>query len=189
MQLTSPPTVLRRITILLLLILIALAWAPRAALAQAIVRGDTIPAGEVVDNDVILSGDVVHLAGTVRGNAFVAGREVVVDGHVEGSLFAIAQRITINGAVDGGAYTLGLVAQLGSEAAVGQNFYFLGVSLSSTRGAQIGRDLVALSLGAHLQGSVGRDTRLIAGLVQFLNLFMDNTLGPTPTAAARLMSH
>ena len=187
MQLTSPPTVLRRITILLLLILIALAWAPRAALAQAIVRGDTIPAGEVVDNDVILSGDVVHLAGTVRGNAFVAGREVVVDGHVEGSLFAIAQRITINGAVDGGAYTLGLVAQLGSEAAVGQNFYFLGVSLSSARGAQIGRDLVALSLGAHLQGSVGRDTRLIAGLVQFLNLFMDNTLGPTPTAAARLI--
>ena len=187
MQPSSRRTTLRRIALLLLLSLIALAWAPRAALAQAIIRGDTIPAGEVVDNDVILSGDVVHLAGTVRGNAFVAGREVIVDGHVEGSLFAIAQRVTINGVVDGGAYTLGLVAQLGSEATVGQNFYFLGVSLSSTRGAQIGRDLVALSLGAHLQGGVGRNTRLIAGLVQFLNLFMDSTLGPTPTAAARLI--
>ena len=187
MQPSSRRTTLRRLALLLLLCLIALAWAPQAALAQAIVRGDTIPAGEVVDNDVILTGDVVHLAGTVRGNAFVAGREVVVDGHVEGSLFAIAQRITINGPVDGGAYTLGLVAQLGSEAAVGQNFYFLGVSLSSARGAQIGRDLVALSLGAHLQGGVGRNTRLIAGLVQFLNLFMDNTLGPTPMAAARLI--
>jgi hypothetical protein len=129
---------------------------------------------------------VVRLAGEVNGNAFVAGREVVIDGHVTGSVFAIAQRITINGAVDGGAYTLGLVSQLGSEAVVGQNFYFLGVSLSSSRGAQIGRDLVALSLGAQLQGSVGRNTRLIAGLVQFLNLFMDNSLGPTPTAAARL---
>lgn len=187
MQPSSPRTTLRRIALLLLLVLIALAWAPRAALAQAIIRGDTIPAGEVVDNDVILTGDVVHLAGTIEGNAFVAGREVVIDGHVEGSLFAIAQRITINGAVDGGAYTLGLVTQLGSEAAVGQNFYFLGVSLSSARGSQIGRDLIALSLGAHLQGSVGRNTRLIAGLVQFLGLFMDTTLGPTPTAAARLV--
>jgi len=45
---------------------------------------------------------------------------------------------------------------------------------------------VALSLGAHLQGSVARNTRLIAGLVQFLNLFMDRSLGPAPTAAARL---
>ena len=182
----SPKTI-RRIVFLLLLIVLTVAWAPQAALAQAIIRGDTIPAGEVVDNDVILSGDVVHLAGTVRGNAFVAGREVVVDGHVEGSVFAIAQRITINGAVDGGAYTLGLVAQLGSEATVGQNFYFLGVSLASARGAQIDRDLVALSLGAQLQGSVGRNTRLIAGLVQFLNLFMDRSLGPAPTAAARLL--
>jgi hypothetical protein len=169
-----------------LLILLAFAWAPRTALAQTIIRGDEIPAGEVVENDVILSGDVVRLAGEVNGNAFVAGREVVIDGHVTGSLFAIAQRITINGAVDGGAYTLGLVTQLGSEATVGQNFYFLGVSLSSARGAQIGRDLVALSLGAHLQGSVARNTRLIAGLVQFLNLFMDRSLGPAPTAAARL---
>ena len=180
------PKTLRRIAFLLLLILLAVTWAPQAALAQAIIRGDEIPAGEVVDNDVILSGDVVRLAGEVNGNAFLAGREVVIDGHVTGSVFAIAQRITINGMVDGGAYTLGLVTQLGSEAAVGQNFYFLGVSLASARGAQIDRDLVALSLGAQLQGSVGRNTRLIAGLVQFLNLFMDRSLGPAPTAAARL---
>ena len=187
MQPTSPHTTLRKIAVILLLILLAFAWAPRTAFAQAIIRGDTIPAGEVVDNDVILSGDVVHLSGTVRGNAFVAGRDVIVDGHVEGSLFVIGQRITIDGAVDGGAYSLGLVALLDSEAAVGQNFYFLGVSLSSSRRSQIGRDLVALSLGAQLQGSVGRDTRLIAGLVQFVNLFLNRDLGPAPTTAARLI--
>ena len=68
------PKTLRRIVFLLLLILLAATWAPQAALAQAIIRGDKIPAGEVVDNDVILSGDVVHLAGEVNGNAFVAGR-------------------------------------------------------------------------------------------------------------------
>lgn len=171
-----------RAAILLLLILFAMAWAPRAALAQAIVRGDEVAAGEVVDNDVILSGDVVRLSGTVRGNAFVTGREVIIDGHVEGSLFAIGQRITINAQIDGGAYTVGVVVQLGDAAAIGQNLYFFGVSLASERGAVIGRDLVALSLGAHLQGSVGRNTRLVAGLVQLFGLFMDTSLGPTPTA-------
>ena len=76
----SPKTI-RRILFLLLLILLTIAWAPQAALAQAIIRGDEIPAGEVVDNDVILSGNVVLLAGGVNGNAFFAGRGVVMDGH------------------------------------------------------------------------------------------------------------
>jgi len=53
MPTTTPHRALRRIAVLLLLLLIAAAWTPRAALAQAIVRGDEIPAGEVVDNDVI----------------------------------------------------------------------------------------------------------------------------------------
>ena len=60
---SSSPKTLRRIAFLLLLILLAVTWAPQAALAQAIIRGDEIPAGEVVDNDVFLSGYVVHLAG------------------------------------------------------------------------------------------------------------------------------
>ena len=184
---STPYKTLRRIVLLLLLILVAVAWTPRTALAQAILRGDTIPAGEVVDNDVILFGDVVRLAGTVKGNAFITGRDVIIDGHVEGSLFVIGQRITIDGAVDGAAHSLSLTTLLDSEAAVGQNFYFLGVSLSSSRRSQVGRDLVALSLGAQLQGNVGRDTRLIAGLVQLVNLFLNRDLGPAPTAAARLI--
>ncbi len=180
MQHPSPQRTARRLAVLLLLTLIALAWAPRAALAQAILRGDTLPAGEVVDNDVVLSGDVVHLDGVVKGNAFVAGRLVIIDGQVEGSLFALGQRVVINGTVDGSAYVIALVGELGQGSAIGQNFAFLGISLSSARDSRIGRDLMALTLGAQLQGTVGRNTRLMAGLVQFLGLFMDVTLGPTP---------
>ena len=180
MQHSSPSRTFRRLAVLLLLTLIALAWAPRAALAQAIYRGDALPAGEVVDNDIVLSGDVVHLAGVVKGNAFVVGRQVTIDGQVEGSLFALGQRVVVNGEVGGSAYVVGLVTELGQGSAVGQNFAFLGISLSSARDSRIGRDLMALSLGAQLQGTVGRNTRLIAGLVQFLGLFMDVTLGPTP---------
>ena len=182
MKPSSVPKRSARLVALLLLSLVLLAFAPRTALAQDIIRGEVVAEGEVVENDVIMSGDEVRLAGTVKGNAFIIGRDVTVDGHVEGSLFTIAQRITINGTVDDSVYLLGLTAQLGSEASVGQNLNFVGVSLTTARGSQIGRDLNGLSLGAFLQGSVGRNTRLIAGLVQFLNLFMEGTLGPTPEA-------
>jgi hypothetical protein len=168
-----------------LLICLALLLGPRPALAQAIVRGDTVASGEVIDNDVVLSGDAVRLAGTVKGNAFISGRDVVVDGVVEGSLFVIGQQVIINGAVDGSAYVLALSGRLGGEGSIGQNLYFVGVSLATEQGSTIGRDLNGLSLGAILQGSVGRTTRLVAGLVQFLDLFFD--FGPAPEAlTARL---
>ena len=182
MKPSSRLTIPGRLVLLTFLALFVLALAPRTALAQGIVRGDLLAEGEVIDNDVIMSGDEVRLAGTVKGNAFIIGRDVTIDGEVEGSVFTIAQRITINGTVGGSAYLIGLTATLGSEGDVGQNVNFVGVSITTARGSQIGRDLNGLSLGAFLQGSVGRDTRLIAGLVQFLNLFMEGTLGPTPEA-------
>ena len=163
-----------------LLVLTGLSIAPQTSFAQAIIQGDRLEAGEVIDNDVVLSGDDVQLAGTVKGNAFITGRDVVIDGIVEGSLFVIGQRVTINGTVGGGAYVIAVSSRLGATAEVGQNLYYLGVSFVSERGSQVGRDLVGLSLGAILQGSVGRETRLIAGLLQFVNLFFDFALGPTP---------
>lgn len=181
MQLSSSRRLLIRGLAIFFLILIGFAIAPRAALAQDIFQGDQLGSSEVIDNDVIMSGDVVLLAGTVKGNAFVTGRDIIIDGNIEGSLFAIGQRITINGRIDGSAYTVALSSRLASTGEVGQNLYFVGVSFVSERGSQVGRDLVGLSLGAILQGSVGRDTKLIAGLLQFLNLFFDFALGPSPS--------
>lgn len=173
------PTLMRGIAIFLL-ILIGLAIAPQTLFAQAVIRGGNLYPGEVIDNDVIMTGDAVQLSGTVKGNAFISGRDVVIDGTVEGSLFVIGQRVTINGTVGGGAYVLSISSRLGAAGSVGQNLYYLGVSFVSERGSRVGRDLVGLSLGAVLQGSVGRETRLIAGLLQFVNLFFDFALGPTP---------
>lgn len=177
LSVTSKPA---RGLLILVLVLLGLALAPRSSLAQSIIQGDQLDADVVIDNDVIMNGDTVTLSGTVRGNAFVSGRDIVVDGTVEGSLFAIGQRVTINGTVGGGAYITAVSLRFGSSGEVGQNLYFLGVSLVTERGSQVGRDLVGLALGAILQGSIGRDTQLIAGLLQFLNLFFDFAIGPTP---------
>lgn len=171
-----------QIAILIGLVLLAAFLGPRAAFAQSIVIGNQLDASEVIANDVVMTGDEVRLSGVVEGNAFLIGRNITVDGQVEGSLFAIGQRVVIDGQVRDSAYVIALVSQLGGEASIGQNLYFLGVSLGTSRGSQVGRDLNALSLGAQIQGSVGRDARLIAGLVQFLDLFMDLSLGPAPQA-------
>lgn len=179
-MLASPLSKLSRVAAIFLLILVALMLTPRTSLAQTIVRGDQLNSGEVIDNDVIMFGDEVHLAGTVKGNAFITGRDITIDGHVEGSLFTIGQRVTINGTVDGSAYVIALSLRLSATGFVGQNLYFVGVSMTTERGSQIGRDLNGLCLGAILQGSVGRNTQLIAGLVQFFDLFFDIALGPTP---------
>lgn len=169
-----------QLVFILILILLAFTITPRSLLAQAIVRGDRVYSGEVIDNDVIMFGDDVRLAGTVLGNAFITGRSVTIDGNIEGSLFVIGQRVTINGVVDGSAYVTAVSARLGSTGVIGQNLYFLGVSIATDQTSQIGRDLNGVSLGAYLQGAVGRNTNLIAGLVQFLGMFMDLALGPTP---------
>lgn len=177
-----------RLAVIITLILVGLSMVPRAAQAQTIIRGDRVFSGQVIDNDVIMYGTDVRLSGTVIGNAFVIGRDVTIDGNVQGSLFVIARRVIINGTVEGSAYVIAVTAQLGSNAVIGQNLYFVGVSLTTDRTSRIGRDLNGIALGAIIQGSVGRNTRLVAGLVQLLSIFMDTALGPAPELlrAARL---
>ena len=180
MRLSSRPATLIRGLAILILLLACLSLAPQRLFAQSIIQGDQLDSGEVIENDVVMNGDEVVLAGTVKGNAFITGRDIVIDGTIEGSLFAIGQRVTLNGSVEGSAYVIAVSSRLNSTSQIGQNLYFVGVSLVSEPGSQVGRDMVGLTLGAILQGSVGRDTKLIAGLLQFANLFFDFALGPSP---------
>jgi hypothetical protein len=180
MRQSSHLTLIKQGLLILILIVVALMITPRSLLAQAINRGDRVFSGQVIDNDVIMYGDDVILAGTVLGNAFITGRDITIDGNIEGSLFAIGQRITINGTVGGSGYLAALSARLGPSGNINQNLYFVGVSIATDNTSQVGRDLNGVSLGAYLQGDVGRNTNLIAGLVQLLGMFMDTALGPTP---------
>jgi Na+-transporting methylmalonyl-CoA/oxaloacetate decarboxylase gamma subunit len=52
----------------LALLLVALLGTPEVARADWIISGDTIPADQVIDNDVILAGTNVRVDGTVNGD-------------------------------------------------------------------------------------------------------------------------
>ncbi len=134
---------------------------------------DSVPTGEVVDNDVLLSGTNVNVDGDVNGDTFAAGAIVEVNGNVEGSLFAVGQNVIINGTVGGTVYVASLTLELGPEAVTARNVYYVGGSVSTAEGAMIERDLVLISMGAQLSGEIGRNTVGIIGPFEMFRLFMD----------------
>jgi cytoskeletal protein CcmA (bactofilin family) len=134
---------------------------------------DSIPAGKVVDNDAILAGTTVKIDGTVDGDALAVGSLVEVNGDVAGSLVAIGQNVVINGTVEGTVYVAAVTLDLGEEAALSRNIYFLGASLNTAEGSTIDRDLVLVSMGAKLSGDIGRNTVGIIGPWELFKLFMD----------------
>ena len=134
---------------------------------------DSIAAGEVVNNDAFLAGTSVNIDGDVVGDTFAAGSIVEVNGNVEGSFYAVGQNVVINGSVGGTAYVAAVTLELGPEAALANNIYYVGASITTAEGSSIDRDLVLISMGAQLSGEIGRNTVGIIGPFELFRLFMD----------------
>ncbi|MFV1858129.1 MAG: hypothetical protein ACC647_02130 [Anaerolineales bacterium] len=151
-------------------VLFAAAFIAGPAAGQGLQVASSVQAGEVVDNDLLLTGFEGVIDGTVIGNVFATGKEVTVNGEVQGSLFVIGDKVTVNGDVGGGTYVVGVSLEQGSSSVINLNLYFLGINLRTDSGAVIGRDLVMVALSANLAGEVERDTRAVVGLLEFLRL-------------------
>jgi len=134
---------------------------------------DTIASGEVVENDAFLAGTTVRVDGDVVGDLFAGGAFVEVNGNVDGSLFAVGQNVVINGSIGGTVYVAAVTLDLGPEAETGKNVYFIGASVATAEGAEVGRDLVVASMGANLSGEIGRNTVGMIGPWELFKWFMD----------------
>ncbi|MCJ7657526.1 MAG: hypothetical protein MUO67_00090 [Anaerolineales bacterium] len=157
-----------RTTLITILVLMALFSATQSARADGIIQGDTVSAGQVVDNDAVMAGEDIVVDGTIKGDLFAFGRTVTINGDVDGSLVAAGGEITINGEIRGTVYSAGRVLEMGSESVANRNVYFIGLQLITQKGSTIGRDLLGASLSAKLSGTVVRDLKAIIGLLSFL---------------------
>lgn len=162
-----------RITMVILILFCLFFGLTQSALAQGIDFGSEVEAGETVENDIVLTGNTITLDGTVVGDVMAVGSTVQVNGTVEGSLIVVGRFLTINGEVNGTTYVIGRELTLTESANLVRNLYFLGLTLDTLEESQVGRDLVALTLGADLNGFVGRDVRMISGAVQIIRLITD----------------
>jgi hypothetical protein len=162
--------------ILTAMVLISLVLIPvQAAMAQAPVVGNNVPAGQVVEDSLLLYGPQVSIDGVVNGDVLAIGQDVTVNGEVKGSLVAVGSKVLINGKVDGNIYSAAGSIEMGSASNAHWSLYFVGGFLTLDQGSQIERDLYTISLGARMLGDVGRNTRAFVGLSEILRLLLIDT--------------
>jgi cytoskeletal protein CcmA (bactofilin family) len=143
-------------------LLFALASAPRASAAD-VRRGRavTIPAGEVVHNDLIVAGPYVRIDGTVEGDVIAFTRSLTVTGHVTGDVIAFAQQARINGKVDGNVRVASNSATL--EGSTAKNVSALASTLDLASGATVGGSMIVVAGQADLDGKIQRDLLGVLG--------------------------
>jgi cytoskeletal protein CcmA (bactofilin family) len=162
-----------------LVLTLALVWtigAAEIAEASSSLPNGRLASDEVIDNDVFVTGQEVAIDGTINGDVFTLGNQVQINGKVNGSLFVIGQQVAIQGEVTGTTYVGAVSLELGPQAVLQRNLYFVGVSLTTQAGSTIQRDMNTLCLGADLKGAVAGNTRATIGILKVIQLII-NGLG------------
>lgn len=168
-----------RLLLTLALAFVAVFGVVQAVWAAEIIEGDTIAAGEVIEDDVIISGEDVVIDGTVDGDLLAFGNTVTINGQVSGSLIVVGQEVFINGEVGGTVYSAGARLELGSSADTKRNVYFAGVRIVTDPDSTVGRDLNTVAVGAQFSGQVGRDLNALIGIVELVDKIRDAVTSET----------
>jgi len=174
----------RWVLILSLVILMVMGTVGTVSAAEFL-TGETIPAGDTVDDDVFISGENVVIDGTINGILFATGGKVTLNGTVNGDAVLVAETVVVSksavvdgnlfiggailvldGEVTGSAFGGSTAIELGDSATIGRNFYYGGFSLDLGENAQIGKDLFAGAYQALISGSVSRDLTVGAAAVE-----------------------
>jgi cytoskeletal protein CcmA (bactofilin family) len=173
---------------ILLAMIAAFCFVPVVHAQSGIIYGDSVPAGQVVNGDIVLTGPNVVVDGTVAGDLLAVGQNVTINGTVEGSLVAAGSKVVINGTVQGTAYVASVTMVVGPQANLNRNLYYSGVSLITKNGSILGRDLQALAFGSTTQGSIQGRTQAVVGPYEVfkwvidqlkINIQLPATLSPT----------
>lgn len=148
-------------------------------------KGESIPAGQTIDDDVFISGEHVVVDGTVNGVLIATGQTVTLNGTVngdailmgeyvsisetaviDGNLFIGAGDVIVNGAVTGTVFGGSAALIVGETADVSRNFFYGGFSVETDEGSRIGKDLLVGSYQSILSGDVARDVRVGSAAVK-----------------------
>jgi cytoskeletal protein CcmA (bactofilin family) len=157
---------MRRIISLAVLVLLALATF-RSVNAFDGRTGDivTIPAGEVIEDDLYITAGTFVLGGTVKGDLIVLGGEITIEpgGVVEQDLMAAGQTVTISGQVMDDARIAGAALVVDENAQIGGDLLGSGYSLETRQGSTVGGDLIFAGGQALLAGTVDQDVYAAVG--------------------------
>ena len=118
----------------------------------------TLPSGETVHTDLIVSADSTRIDGDVDGDLIAFSRSVTVNGHIKGDIIAFSQELRVNGPVDGnvraGVQMLQLNSTVGRNVMAWAGDVNLGRERESRRDDDFGRRTRGIAWHAHRRSVV-----------------------------------
>jgi hypothetical protein len=123
----------------------------------------TVPAGETIDDTLVVAADSVIVDGTITGDLIAGGRQVTIRGTVKGNLFAFASQVDIEGTVEGSI--IGFAQTLETRGQVGRNVYAFAQTAAISRDARIGGNAAVFAADTDIEGTVGQDFTSYSGRV------------------------
>ena len=154
---------------------------PPSAGAAELKHGDpnyTLPAGEVIHTDLIVSAGSTRIDGDVEGDLITFSSNVTVNGHIKGDIIAFSQELRVNGPVDGNVRAFVQSLQLNGKVARNVMAWAGDVNLDQdaivngtltagsghleVNGKLVG-DLLAYSGDVDINGQLGRNARIRSG--------------------------
>ena len=117
----------------------------------------TIPAGQVIDDDLVVSGSQIEMYGRVTGDLVVAAGHVDVAGPVAGDLIVLAGEVTVTQPIGGSIYAA--AGNVTLSAPVGRNVLAAAGTVMASEDAAIGRDLLVNGGEVTINSRVARNVR------------------------------
>jgi cytoskeletal protein CcmA (bactofilin family) len=146
---------------------LAIMVVPQPARAAETVHGNpsyTLPAGQEVKTDLIVSADHTQIDGTVDGDLIVFSRDVEVNGHVTGDILGFSEELRLNGTVDGNLRVC--AHSLVFNGNVAKNLSVLGHTLETDEKSKVGGSILLLAHDAEMSGAIKGDVVAVAGQME-----------------------
>jgi cytoskeletal protein CcmA (bactofilin family) len=149
----------------MVLVLMLTATGSAAALEQRTGQTVVIEAGEVINDDLLVSAETFVLNGTVKGDIIGAGGTLTIGptGVVEGDLIAAGREVVVEGTVKDDARIAGAALKVSSGGQIGDDLMGFGYSLETAPGSTIGGSLFFFGSQALLGGEVKENATVGAG--------------------------
>jgi cytoskeletal protein CcmA (bactofilin family) len=141
----------------------ALVLSPSAGAAD-LKHGDpnyTLPSGESVHTDLIVSADSTRIDGDVDGDLIAFSRSVTVNGHIKGDVIAFSQELRVNGPVDGNVRAFVQLLQLNNTVARNVMAWVGDVNLEQN--AKVNGTMTLFAGHAELSGTLTGDLLAFTG--------------------------
>ena len=126
-----------------------------------------VPAGEIIDDTLIVSAENIVIDGEVTGDLIAFGETVTLRGRVGGMLLALGETVNLEGVVAHSVISMGESVDA-RNADLGANFYGAGESVTIHPGARIAGNGLLVASELEVRGSIGKG---LTGLARTLTLF------------------